>query len=147
MSFIHFKILKKICFHSIWKSLADTMYTTGKHLQNLSSILNCLYFSHNLTTCSDVKKCLTKGLDWQNFIRTDKKLIFLLHILLFRLKRFSKSVKMDWHVLEVFDTSAEAYKSIQNLQENNACILTTHIQLLKWQVITNVSMHTTWTKH
>ena len=43
---------------------------------------------------SDVEKCQTEGFDWQNFIRTDKKLIFLLHILLFGLTRFSKSVKM-----------------------------------------------------
>ena len=42
----------------------------------------------------DVEKCQTEGFDWQNFIRTDKKLIFLLHILLFGLTRFSRSVKM-----------------------------------------------------
>ena len=44
--------------------------------------------------CSDVEKCQTEGFDWQNFIRTDKKIIFLLHILLFGLSRFSKSVQM-----------------------------------------------------
>ena len=43
---------------------------------------------------SDIEKCHTEGFDWQNFIRTDKKLIFLLHILLFGLTRFSKSVQM-----------------------------------------------------
>ena len=43
---------------------------------------------------SDVEKCQTEGFDWQNFIRTDKILIFLLHILLFGLTRFSKSVEM-----------------------------------------------------
>ena len=43
---------------------------------------------------SDVEKCQTEGFDRQNFIRTDKKLKFLLHILLFGLTRFSKSVQM-----------------------------------------------------
>ena len=43
---------------------------------------------------SDVEKCQTEGFDWQNFIRTDKILIFLLHILMFGLTRFSKSVEM-----------------------------------------------------
>ena len=46
------------------------------------------------TEYSDVEKCQTEGFYWQNFIRTDKKLIFLLHILLFGLARFSKSVQM-----------------------------------------------------
>ena len=55
--------------------------------------------------CSDVEKCQTEGFVWQNFIRTDKKLIFLLHISLFGLTRFSKSVKNDWHVQKDFNIS------------------------------------------
>ena len=43
---------------------------------------------------SDVEKCQTEGFDWQNFIRTHKNLIFLLHILLFGLTRFPKLVQM-----------------------------------------------------
>ena len=53
-----------------------------------------LYLTVLKTNASDVEKCQTEGFDWHNFIRTDKDLIFLLHILLFGLTRFSKSVQM-----------------------------------------------------
>ena len=44
--------------------------------------------------CNDVKKCQAEGFDRQDFIRTDNKLIILLHILLFGLTMYSKSAKM-----------------------------------------------------
>ena len=49
--------------------------------------------STDYTSC-DVEKCQTEGIYWQNFIWTDKKILFLLHILLFGLTRFLKSVQM-----------------------------------------------------
>ena len=55
------------------------------------SMLIAIFFWHPLviwTCASDVEKCPTEGFDWQNFIQTDKKLIFLLHILLFGLTSF-----------------------------------------------------------
>ena len=56
----------------------------------------------------DVEKCQTEGFDWQNLIGTDKILIFLLHILLFGLTRFSKSVEMT-AMSKKISTSLEPY--------------------------------------
>ena len=43
---------------------------------------------------SDVEKCHTEGFNGQNFIRTDNKFKFLVHILLFGLIRLSKSFQI-----------------------------------------------------
>ena len=62
----------------------------------------------------DVENCQTEGFDWQNFIQTDKILIFLLHILFFRRKRFSKSVQMTG-MSEKISTSSSSSSSLFTL--------------------------------
>ena len=68
----------------------------------------------------DVEKCQTKGFDWQNFTRTDKKNSISAVYFIIRTDKIVKISLSDWHVQNDFNISVflQGIRYYQNRKNN-----------------------------